>query len=64
MPTITIETRTVYGKENIYVMGPEAKLIEQLTGKKTITMNDIAALTALGFTVEEAPKAAKRYQFA
>ncbi len=64
MRTITIETKNVYGKENIYVVGPDAKLIEQLTGKRTIDMNDIAALTALGFTVEEAAKTAKRYDFA
>tara|TARA_B100000029_G_C17547298_1_gene948887 strand:+ start:157 stop:336 length:180 start_codon:yes stop_codon:yes gene_type:complete len=50
--TINIELKTHYGQQHIYVVDEvEAKAISQLTGKKTISKNDIAALETLGVYV-------------
>lgn len=54
MKTIVYEKRNVYGNENKYVMNPEdAKLVSQLTGKKTIDSKDVESLKGLGFEVFE-----------
>jgi len=52
MNKITVEFRTNYGNEAIYVVSDNAKAIRTLTKKKTIDRNDIEALRALGLTVE------------
>ena len=44
--------KSVYGQDLLYVVGPEAKDIQTLTGKKTIDRRDIAALETLGHTFE------------
>ena len=44
--------KNVYGQDLLYVVGPEAKDIQTLTGKKTIDRRDIAALETLGHTFE------------
>jgi hypothetical protein len=48
---IQIEIKNVYGNELIYVIEPDcAKTIKKLTGRKTLTRNDIQAFKDLGFT--------------
>ena len=51
MNKITVEFRSNYGNEAIYVVSDNAKAIRTLTKKKTIDRNDIEALQALGLTV-------------
>lgn len=44
----------VYGVVKFYVKEPEmAQAISKLTGRKTLTEQDMDALKALGFTFEE-----------
>jgi hypothetical protein len=45
---LRIESRSVYGNTLYYPLGDPAKAIQKLTGKKTITPSDMAALEALG----------------
>jgi hypothetical protein len=45
-------TRNVYGQTLLYVVGAEGAAIQTLTGKKTVTRGDLAALEALGHTTE------------
>ena len=52
--TVTIEARTVYGSEMIYPIGAMAEHVQQLTGKKTVSIDDLRALQALGIEVAEA----------
>ena len=47
--TILFEKRNVYGNELIYCIDERAAALRQLTGKKTLTMSDLAALEKLGF---------------
>jgi len=52
--TIKFYRDRVYGVVKFYVKEPElAQAITVLTGRKTITEQDMQALTALGFTFEE-----------
>ena len=46
--TIDIESRSVYGNTLYYPLGDPARAIQKLTGKKTLTPSDMAALEALG----------------
>ena len=52
MVKILVEVRSNYGTEMIYPVGEAAQYVQNLTGKKTINQSDIAALRALGLTVE------------
>jgi len=54
--TVTIEARTVYGNETIYPIGAMAEHVQQLTGKKTVSIGDIRALQGLGIEVVEASR--------
>lgn len=48
---IEIEIKNVYGNELNYIVDSEkAFLLSQLTGRKTLTDEDIKALKGLGFT--------------
>jgi hypothetical protein len=49
---ITIEIKTVYGNESIYITSEHKEQVSSLTGKKTISRDDIKALKALGFNFE------------
>jgi hypothetical protein len=40
--------KNVYGNENIYIIGENAKHIQTLTNKKTIDKGDMLALEKLG----------------
>ena len=50
MNRIELEVRSNYGNEAIYVVSSHASAVRTLTGKKTISRQDIEALTALGHT--------------
>ena len=46
--------KNVYGRENIYIVpGPAAKSISALTGKKTVSIQDIVHLELLGVKATE-----------
>ena len=49
---IQIEIRNNYGNEAIYIVSSHASAVRQLTGKKTISRDDIQALQDLGLMVE------------
>lgn len=49
---IQIEERAVYGRFNYYVVGEFAQAVQMLTKKKTVDMQDVRALEALGFAVQ------------
>tara|TARA_R100000773_G_scaffold39753_1_gene35342 strand:- start:61 stop:246 length:186 start_codon:yes stop_codon:yes gene_type:complete len=53
---ITFVVRSNYGQNHLYVTSEHAEWVSQLTGKITINSYDIAALEALGFTVEQVPE--------
>jgi len=42
----------VYGKELLYVVGDEGEALEKLTGKMTVSYQDLDALETLGHTTE------------
>lgn len=46
--TLQIESRSVYGNTLYYPVCDRAPAIQKLTGKKTLTLSDMAALEALG----------------
>jgi hypothetical protein len=46
--TLQIESRSIYGNTLYYPLGEAAKAAQKLTGKKTLTLSDMAALEALG----------------
>lgn len=49
---IIIHSKSVYGNANWYISDDTtAKLVARLTGKKTVSANDVAALCALGMSV-------------
>ena len=52
--TITVQIKSVYGNEMIYPICNTAKLLADLTGKKTLTRSAIDQIKALGYTIEVA----------
>ena len=36
--------RSVYGRDNLYIAGTTGELVERLTGKKTVSLADLADL--------------------
>ena len=49
---IYLYIKEVYGKPQIYPCGDCARLVNNLTGKKTVDQKDIDALTGLGVDCE------------
>lgn len=49
--TIRIESKSVYGRTNYYIISEHANHIAGLTGKKTVDLRDVRNLQALGFRV-------------
>ena len=39
--------RSVYGRDNLYIAGKMGELVERLTGKKTVSLSDLADLAEL-----------------
>lgn len=48
---ITVEIKTVYGKEAIYPHDNAAQLFAQMLGQTTLTRDNIRYIKALGFNV-------------
>ena len=48
---VRIVTKSVYGKELLYVVSEHCQSISQLTGRKTVCVEDIRALVGLGLGV-------------
>jgi hypothetical protein len=49
---ITVSIKHVYGNELIYPVSENAKLLADLTGKKTLTRQALATIKKLGYEVE------------
>jgi hypothetical protein len=49
---ITVEMRSVYGKDVIYPVCKDAKIFAVLVGQKTLTSTDIIHIKQLGYEVE------------
>lgn len=49
---ITVLIKSVYGNELIYPVSDNAKLLADLTGKKTLTKEALATIKKLGYEVE------------
>jgi len=39
--------RSVYGRDNLYIAGASGELVARLTGKKTVSLADLADLAEL-----------------
>lgn len=50
---IEVEVKKNYGASAFYIVSEHKRFIETLTRRKTIDVNDIMALTKLGFQVSE-----------
>lgn len=51
---IQIKHRNVYGNDLMYVCDPDtARMISQLTGCRTVSVNDVHALKDMGHEVED-----------
>jgi hypothetical protein len=48
---VIVQVRSVYGNEMIYPVCENAKRFASLTGKKTLSQNDLRDIEALGFKV-------------
>lgn len=51
MKQITVDVRSIYGREAIYPACPVAETLAQLIGAKTFTRAKLDLIKALGFTV-------------
>ena len=51
---IKVKIKNVYGNELIYVVSEHKDTLQKLTGRKTLTENDVKALQDLGFTFQQA----------
>ena len=47
MKTIEFYQRSVYGRNNLYLVGPVADIVGRLTGKVTVSPEDLADLSKL-----------------
>lgn len=47
MRTIEFYCRVVYGRNNLYIVGPVADIVSRLTGKVTVHADDLADLAEL-----------------
>jgi len=52
MEIVTIEIKNVYGNQNCYPVCENGKLFAQLTGKKTLSAEDLQLIKKLGFQVK------------
>lgn len=50
--TLTVRVRTVYGNVTIYPESENARIFCKLLGQKSLTVQDIEHIKALGFTVQ------------
>ena len=52
MQTITIEIKSVYGRELFYPVCENAKRFAQLTKSKTLLESDLLTIQMMGFNIE------------
>jgi hypothetical protein len=50
--TITVQIKTVYGNEAIYLVCDKARQFAALVGTKTLTRDAIAKIKALGYAID------------
>ena len=50
--TIQVQFRTVYGVERIYPVAPAGEMGRKLTRRATVTLSELALLSALGHRIE------------
>ena len=50
-PPLKFQKRSSYGHDRIYPVCDRAKLITQLTGRKTLFPQDLAVIETLGFEI-------------
>lgn len=55
-PNIKVTVKSHYGTDHIYITSEHSEAVTALTGKKTLTENDMRALKALGFHVTQIDK--------
>jgi hypothetical protein len=48
-----VEPRTNYGTTHLYPINAVAKLFARLVGRKTLTMDELRVIAALGYTIKE-----------
>ena len=48
---ITVQIKTIYGKETIYPVDATATLFAEISGNKTLTREVIAKIKALGYQI-------------
>jgi hypothetical protein len=53
---ITVQIKSVYGKQTIYPVCDDAILFAKLTGNKTLSQGDIATIKGLGYTIAVQPQ--------
>lgn len=49
---IIVEIKNVYGKETIYPACDQSKLLADLAGNKTITVQNLSIIKKLGYQIE------------
>ena len=54
-PTITIAVKNVYGNERNYPACDTAKLFCELTGSKTLTIDQLNVIERLGYSIKVDP---------
>jgi hypothetical protein len=58
---IQVKRKNVYGNELIYVCNPtHADIIRKLTGKKTVSEQDLSLLQMLGVEIQDIDKEIKK----
>ena len=50
---IEVEVRQVYGKDLVYPVNAEAKILAQIARSKTLSLEVLAGATALGLNIKE-----------
>ena len=52
---ITVQIRTVYGVENVYPICDKAKSFARIARTKTLTLDTLHEIKALGYSIENQP---------
>lgn len=55
-PVCAVQRRDSYGTVRIYPVNDTAKLLARLTGRKTLSPEDLGLIELLGFQVEWVPQ--------
>lgn len=52
---ITVQIRTVYGVENVYPVCEKSKAFARIARTKTLTLDTLLEIKALGYSIENQP---------